>query len=485
MTTLTNKSTHIENSDEKTKKLFLLLCVAVFFMPFFGVYFDVGGSWRISQLLMIILSYSAYRQFKKYPDIFLKKQIEQSEQKFVIRCILIFFISAFLANLFVFLFVEIPPQATEYFSGKLETQFLISFIRTNFKIIQSAIKELISFGFLIIPLMLIDTKKKAHIITWIYVISVSIQSFLGIVQLIIYNVTNVNIFPIIRGGFFSHLYATQTARITELEGFNFRVNALALEPTDLGFFIVSSIILILFFLLPNNNFLELNIGKFKLKNKNFILSLLSLNLICLYFTYSTLGYIMFVIVLALSVSKNLISLFISSAILVFFSEKIITTIFAVSGEIIQARFIDRLGFDDFDQVYLSFISQNPEFLLNGTGFGNFHLLSYDYAREIVNAFNFGIILPKLGVFKILAISGVVGLVGLSLLFVKLYLKMSVTLMYSHRNKINNSKVIWIKNFRYFLVPVFICLFLIRYEDVTLLFLALGYSTYNWYDQEII
>ena len=97
------------------------------------------------------------------------------------------------------------------------------------------------------------------------------------------------------------------------------------------------------------------------------------------------------------------------------------------GELFQQRFVDRFqgehtsgGVEDFDQTILAFLTDNPEWVVFGSGWGNIHNLTQDYipgmfAYYMANT----VFVAKSGYLQLISENGVVG--ALLLVFAEFFL----------------------------------------------------------------
>lgn len=387
------------------KTLYIITLLTVVSIPFDGLTIEIGATFRLSNVfsllatfLLIFYLFFAPRQEKKtIPKAF----------DFVLVTLFLFCFITFLGNL-AFLLDTVNPEAQRYFEAKFGSDGFSSF-RTVLKPLQVFIANTNNFSWLLIPILVIRKNHQVIQIAWFYVISSSIEAILGIIQYLYFLVSGINIFPIYRGGLIGENAFTQDA-VVDIQGIRFlRVNAFAGEPKGLAFFLCIGIAIICFFLIRHIK-----------KNRISLFGCLFVHLIALALTFSTLGYICIAIgCLVYSISiKNKFSLILIVGVLLF-SFYYLFDVPDLAFSIFQERFLDRLGFEDMDLVYLAFIQKSPDYLLFGTGFGTFHLASFKQAQEII-PWSFGIILPKVGILNILATSGGVGLIILFNLLFRLF-----------------------------------------------------------------
>lgn len=364
-------------------------------------------------------------------------------------------------------------EAQKYFSEQFNSGF-VSIFRKNLKPLQAFIKSSTMFFWLLIPIFAIKQYNQVVKLSVLYVISASIQAILSLVQFLVYLITGFNLFPINRTGLIGENIVTQDAILNLEQTRIIRVNALSGEPKHLALFLCFGLAINVFFLVKHYSSAQK-------QNIFWIIFSCIVQFTALLLTFSTSGYITFMIGLFLyifwvfidftAIGLILISIFI--VLLLSFGYDSIYFVGNLTdsfvGKIFELRFIERLNFDDFDQVYLAFIKSNPSYLLVGTGFGNFHLASFNQASEILS-WRFGIILPKLGIFNILATSGVSGLLVYLFLIFRLLRKLDSVL----RSKINNKKYFYssIKNL---IVYMIISGFFLRLTNFGLLWIGVGFA----------
>jgi hypothetical protein len=387
------------------------MVISIAFLPLEGISIELGATFRPSNTVAIITAlifiyyFSVSSKASKYYS---------SSFKFVLN-VLIFFFALTLVSNFVFLLEKIDPETWSFFNRRFGDSGLAIF-RTSLKPVQALINQVINYSWLLIPVVAIQRNQQVIRLAWAYVISTSIQAVLAIIQFIVYSSTSFNLFPINRGGLIGEGIYTQTATVT-LAGKNFlRANGLAGEPGGLALYICFSLGIIFFLLLSQS----------KGRSKLFGALCIVLQFVALMLTFSTRGYIFIfvgVLIYFLTSGKKLAAGFIS-IIAVFVLYYLIGDIPSLAEEIFQTRILDRLGFDDFDYVYIALLQDSPIHLLLGVGFGNIHLLMYPYAVTMI-PFEIGLITPKLGLFNILATSGIAGAIVLSLLPISLYFRLSI------------------------------------------------------------
>lgn len=398
----------LKNSDI-FNKLYILTLATLASIPFDGLAIDFGARLRISNLLSIISTLMLLGNF-----LFAKAKLFENSYylRFTFKVLSLFFLITLVSNL-IFLSEDTSYQATRYFNDYFGSSDL-SFIRTALKPIQACIATLTQVSWLIIPILAIRTNDQVIKAAWAYVASSSIQAGIAIFQFLYHLVSGVNLFPIYRGSLLDENIVTQDAFFA-LGGVNvLRVNAFTGEPKNLALVLCFGIAVVCFFLITQTD----------RRFKTLAITCAIIQFVAMMLTFSTLGYALLVLTCCVYFyfqrNKTLFIIAISFIIIPTF---FLIGVPSVVSDIFQERFLERIGFEDFDLVYLNFISQAPENLLFGTGFGTFHLASFESAIQIIQ-WKFGIILPKIGLFVLMATSGCVGTLIFSSLFFKLITKLS-------------------------------------------------------------
>lgn len=442
--------------------LYIVLLLIVFSVPLDGLSIEIGATFRLSRIFSLLAT------FIIFVHLFFRDVKNSRSFYLVIKVLAVFFFITILGNITFLL--DVPnPEAQSYYLQRFGSSSL-SIFRNELKFIQVLIENISKFSCLLIPILVIRSYDQVSKVAWTYVISSSLQAALGILQLSYYLIAKINLFPIYRGGLIGERTYTQDAVASIQEVGILRINALSGEPKNLALFLCFGIATICFFLLPES---------FTKPRRNFLLllNLVILQIVALTLTLSTLGYILFIIgifVFMLSAKSRVKLIFtfflLGLSLLVFYGLFEISSFYT---SVFQTRFLERLGLEDFDLVYLAFIQDSPSYLFLGTGFGNFHLASFQNAIEIVT-WKFGIILPKLGIFEILAISGVLGLAFFSFLPYKLLSRFSQKNLSSN---FNTQKNIRLKNLIIYMIIAGIYL---RLTYIGIIWIGIGFAVSdNW------
>lgn len=441
------------------KLLYNLTLLTVASIPFDGLNIELGATLKLSRVfgmlaiftLILFLSSTSSKKFKNLPNSFY----------LVFKVLSVFFLVTLLSNL-IFLTEIIKPEAQNYFLQQFGNDGL-SIFRTALKPIQAAIATAINFSWLLIPILVIRSNLQIMQIAWTYVISSSIQGLLGIVQYMYFLASGINLFPIYRGGLVGGY--TQDAYV-DLQGIRFlRVNALAGEPTGLALVLGFGIAITVFFLIEQSSDKKKLLATFC-----FIIQIISL-----FLTFSTIGYVCIssiVLLYVYFIKEKLLFIPVLTVTLALYVFLFDIPSFLLN--LFEERILERIGFEDFDLVYVSFIQKSPSYLLLGTGFGTFHLATFEEASQILS-WQFGIILPKLGIFSILATSGLVGAFVLSIIPV---------VVFSRLNNINKTKYVSNKKFYFCIKKLLAFMFIIginiRFTIFGVLWLGIGFAVIENY-----
>ncbi|MEM1255556.1 MAG: hypothetical protein AAGI69_24220 [Cyanobacteria bacterium P01_H01_bin.21] len=443
-------------------KNYVLILALVFLMPFNGLSIDIGVSIRPFNLLNFLLFFSVIKTVVKI--LVSNTKTSPSSLTLVIKIFSLFIGITVLSNLIFILFGEVTPEALYYFDDKFSGGTL-GFLRTSLKPLQVMLSYLLIFSLTIVSITSIKKHSEIVSIAWSYVISSSVAAFLGIFQYFYYVVSGVNLFPIYRGGLVGVNSYTQDA-VFVMGGIKFlRINAFAGEPKYLATFLILGLGTILFFL----------INQCSKKHKTVLAFLFLIQLLAVMLTFSTLGYAMLIICLLfyLYIAKRKLYLYTFLGIIALLGYLFIGYPQLVV-DIFDARFLSRLGLEDMDVIYVEFIKEFPDYIWFGTGFGNFHLASFAQTQKILS-WNFGIILPKLGLFIVMATSGIFG----TLIFYSIPILVIKRLSYlaNYLNK-NTADFYWsLKNLIIFLSIIGLVM---RSMPLAFLWLGIGFSAIEEY-----
>ena len=357
-----------------------LLQAYAFFIPFYGIDYDVGVRYTISQLILLILNVLFFISIFSKTDFIKLKGLNTS----IILFLLYAFVSSFLLSTFL---IEFIPTKN---SG---------FLRNEGRYISQIINYSLLFSIFYIIYYNINTKKEVIILLKYFLFGIITISSIGILQEIIYITIGIDITPLYRED-----YSIRNAAIFNYFGLPLiRINSLAGEPKSLGMFASIGIIIL-------KVLRTLNI---KLFNNQFNYSVLFF--ITLILTLSSSGFLLLALLWVLSeIILRYFKMIPSITIGKFFSW-ILTGIFIIVfsdslDNIINDRITEREKIEDFDAVIIESLKYNPKYLVFGSGLGNIHNIAYKYTGQFENL-NFmedNIFVAKSGYLRIISETGIIG-----------------------------------------------------------------------------
>jgi hypothetical protein len=462
--------TAFSQKKQSLNTLYLLMLITAASIPFSGLNIQLGGTFNLSNILTIISAFILGRDF-----LFVKIRKDIPYSFYSVRKALgVFLIITCLGNL-TFLLDPPSKEAENYFNLMFDSGGF-SVFRTALKPFQAFISSAINLIWILIPILTIKSKKQILYFAYLYVISSAFQASLGIFQYIYYLISGINFFPIYRGGLIGNNIYTQDAFIVVSGVKMLRINAMSGEPKGLALILCFGIAASIFLLYSNIN-----------KNHRMVLVfMLIAQIIALIFTFSTLGYVAILVLFFVWIVAELpkfIALFsiaIASLIIAYiFGDFSFVQGDTLLNKVFEARFSDRLqeGFEDMDLVYINFIVKNPSYLFLGTGFGTFHLASFEQASQIIS-WRFGIILPKLGIFSILATSGCAGML------VFMHILLSLKSGFDKIIVLNIQDLKFIERAKKMLIYIFLTGLAIRYTIFALMWVGIGFAIVENYDLSI-
>ena len=277
----------------------------------------------------------------------------------------------------------------------------IGFLNNEGRILTQGIYYLMVLSLLVSPLVtLCSINNVVNTLMWTAK-GIVVLAFLGLFQKLAYDLSGIDIFPINRAGVFD----AEAASLNNMyvSGVR-RINSLAGEPKNFAIALVFCIGLIIFGI----KYAFFSIWKW--------CGLLAVLLIALYYTYSTTGFILLVImglIYFFSGVKRLKYLFLKSLFLL----PILAIIFAAwkYGEQDAVSFV--VGKSDLevqDESILEAILENPIIGIFGVGAGNIHQIAVNNLPSDFPLFKDKAYKPNSGFLFIISDSGVIGFILLSL-----------------------------------------------------------------------
>jgi len=356
--------------------------VYVFSIPFFGLMYDVGVSltidrfWAVIMLLVLILNKNLFK-------------IEKS-----LKYLLFFIFYAFSITIIISQFLPDTANLFPPFRGKYRyiTQILI-------------------WGLLIITVFYftkyLKTEEDVKQLLKTLIISSFTLSLIGIFQYLFYKRFGYDIIPI---GF---LQGEERSGIFDYEGKHiFRVSSIGGEPKHFAYTLSIVLPLLIFS------------KYFKIINLRYYFSISIVMLINLFLTFSTQGYILFILNIFIGLIfiifyKGIKLKFIVYSSLIFAFIIILLILNPIIFDLIKLRTIDRLtdpsiigassAIEDWNEAVIGFLNNNPHWLLTGVGLGNIHLYAQDYIPEYANYMQNNVFVAKSGFLRLLSETGIIGL----------------------------------------------------------------------------
>jgi hypothetical protein len=383
----------------RIKLLYNLLLASVFCLPLEGFYIEVGGTYRLSSTIAIFATLVLLFDF----DVVARNNSLQAAYsksfRYILKVLIAFYLVTLTSNLIFLLFEKIDPSVIRFFDKRFGDSAMAIF-RTYLKPVQAIFSQSFSYSWFLISIVAIHTKRDLLRISWAYVISTTIQDVLGIVQLLIFTATGNDLFPINRGGLIAEDSYTQTATLKTSLGYALRITGLSGEPGALALYSCFAMAITLLLLLPHVT---------RKSHKSFCFICLGLQLVGTLLTYSTRGYLLIslLVFIYFITSDKKVFIIPLAPLILGFAYYLVGGIPDYVEDIFSTRILARLGFDDFDLVYLEVLKKTPSYWFIGCGFGNVHLLMEPFSRYMV-PFEIGNIAPKSGLFFIISTSGILG-----------------------------------------------------------------------------
>ncbi len=380
------------------KKMTLLQAYA-FFIPFFGIDYDIGVRYTISQLILFLLNASFLITAFTNTRLLQLKGLNGN----VIFFLLYAFVSAFLLSSFVINFIPTKNPG---------------FLRNEGRYISQIINFSLLFSIFYIAYYHIKSLNDVYSLLKYFIYGIIVTSSIGIMQEIVFVFTSVDITPL----------ALDKSNIRTAGSFDYfdipmiRICSLSGEPKSLGMYATLGIILIH----------VLNTLQLKLFKRQSLFSVLFI--VTLILTLSSSGFILLAILWVLSeIILRYFQLLPRISTAKFFSWIVIgIVIVTFSGpldDIINDRVTERDKIEDFDAVIIKGLKENPQYIIYGSGLGNIHNIAAPYINQFENlGFMEGsIFVAKSGYLRIISETGVIGF----LLFLFFNAQIIVNAFYSY------------------------------------------------------
>ena len=415
--------------------------VIIFILPI-ALFWEVGIKIRLAYVLILL---SLIRIVLYYSSSYLNNLLSSNSLFIYISLFLSYLIIVALYNTLF----EIPSDTYDN-PGEYGGAFLRAHGRPIGQIIVWVIRLSL---FVIIPFYL--RNQKIENLFRIIIYSFTLLALLGLIQLVVYTFTELDIFPLLQSNKLG-----RGSAVIEIGGFSMlRIKSIASEPRDLGVFLAFGISIILISQKLNYKFISY---------PRFYLTLF---LITLFFTLSTGAFILLFVVISFI-------LFISGtkrgalSVLAFYIALSLVVVFNIEflSEVIQRRVLDRdLAGEDADETTLLFLSDQPFFLIFGTGIGNVHFLANKYVLLEHVHITEATFIPHTGGILFISEMGIVG----TLFFLFIYF----TVIRRVRKKASS-----VAKFLKYICMVILLFFMLRTGVIDYLFLTIsclfGYTIYS-------
>ncbi len=355
-----------------------------FFIPYFGIGYNVGVRYTISQFTLLLLNASFLITAFSNTKLLKMRGLNGS----IIFFLLYAFVSAFLISTFVIEFIPTINPGYLRNQGRYISQIInYSLIFSTFYIFYFHIKSL----------------NDVYNLLKFFMYGLIVTSFIGIAQEITYVLSSIDIAPLeaadngVRTAGSFNYFGLPMIRICSLSG----------EPKSLGMFVTMGIII----------FKVCNTFQIKLIKYSAFFTLLFY--ITLIFTLSTSGFVLLGILWVLSeVILLYFQLLPKISAAKFFSWIIIAVTISVFAEplnnIINDRIVERdIANEDFDAVVQMALKENPQWLVFGSGLGNIHNIAAKYIDRFENLGAYmdnNIFFAKSGYLRIISECGFVGFI---------------------------------------------------------------------------
>lgn len=411
--------------------------IAIFFLPFKGLYLWVGTNieiWKILSAVSLLI----------YGPTFLLKSYNGIKKNRYFH-LLMFYISYVVLMTIIFHFL-IPGQDKHTVAG--------GFFKNEGRYIYQIGLFMITVNLILWPIYVLKNKDDISKLFRIVFYSVSVLSILGLFQELSIMFFNNDPFPIHRPEGFD--YEGGSLVIPGAETIH-RINSLAGEPKHLAIAIIIGMAVTLLHRLNGKRIIRYDLVFF------------TLFLVSLVLTYSTTGYIwygviMFLLVMlyGLKLSRNILALLIAASI------TMVVAHYSTGGEPTPyiMKTINKTGLEVQDEAVLNFLLEEPHYAITGLGLGNIHFYADQYLPPGFPLFRDT---PFKGNTGFLLLLGDIGFIGLLLLFffISGLIKSTQNLSRSLNKKISTDDKIIIH-----LTIILLALFALRYFEF--FFVVLGY-----------
>ncbi|MDD5202068.1 MAG: hypothetical protein PHH41_02885 [Sulfurimonas sp.] len=367
-----------------TKKKIDLFGILIFLLPFNQIFINVGLNLYAYQFILILLIVLHLKKTK----------------------------ILFIGNKTIVLFISYVIISTAIISAFFITSFLPlgGFFRSEGRFIAQIILYLLTFSFIPISYLYISNFMDILKYFKIFFISLIVLSILGWIQFFIYNMTNIDIFPlaIIDGNIRSGVDVM-------LDMLIFRMSSLGGEPKGLAISLSIGVITMHTF-----NYYQIKFFKYDTLIKILFLSALLETLSTSGMVLSIILYIVFLVltlkmnIKKMNIKKIIVSLMFLVGVLIIIIQNQL-----FFQTMIEHRILDRdIANEDFDAPIKTLLIDRPQWLLFGSGLGNIHNLAFqDIPQETAHYMSNTIFTAKSGYLKLVS---ELGLIGFGLFFLLNY-----------------------------------------------------------------
>lgn len=357
-----------------------LLQAYAFLIPFYGIDYDIGVRYTISQLTLLFLNILFFLSLVSKTELAKFRGLNYSIFLFLLYA----FASSFLLSTFVIQFISSDNPG---------------FLRNEGRYISQIINYSLLYSIFYISYNYIHTKKEIILLLKFFLYGLIIISSIGLSQEIIYILTGIDITPLYRDD-----YSLRSAATFDYFGIPLiRINSLAGEPKSLGMFTSLGIIMLKVF-----NTLQIKL----IKKQNIFYVLFFITLIL---TLSSSGFLLLVILWILSeIILRYFKLLPKISVGKFFSFIVIGILVIAFSEpldsIINDRITERDKIEDFDAVIIEGLKNNPQYIIYGSGLGNIHNIAAPYINQFENLgfMENNIFVAKSGYLRIISETGAIG-----------------------------------------------------------------------------
>lgn len=357
-----------------------LLHTAIFVLPFHSWFYNLGLNLTVYQILTLLMLFQAAIRRRNLLYVGNKN-------------IVLFFLYAVLNTVIISVFFVD------------EFRILGGFFRSEGRFVAQIALLMISLSIIPLAFNYIKVIEDVRLYLKTYLSALSVLSFLGWVQYLVYSSSAVDIFPLsvdAVGRFHSGLYAFEGSNI-------FRMSSLGGEPKGFSMSLIMGASIIHIF---NRNRIYFFRHDVALK---YIFAFTA------FATLSTSGAVLFAILLFVYIAYQSLkagaSIRLNSKRVLYGMGLFILTVsllgvyWGTVAQLVEQRVFDRTVLsEDFDAVIQIFLSEFPGYLVFGAGLGNIHNLAYPYVPVYwMHYMGDSIFVAKSGYLKLISELGVVGL----------------------------------------------------------------------------